>query len=116
MLLTVHSDALYLSVPEAQSRAGGYFFLGSETDDHMNGPLLIVSTILCNMMALAVEAKLGALFENAKEAVALQVTLEELGYLQPAIPIQVDNSTAYGIVNSSIRQQKSKAIGMQLYW
>eukprot|EP00957_Ditylum_brightwellii_P183031 13941315-Ditylum_brightwellii.AAC.1 len=67
-------------------------------------------------MALAAEAELGALFVNAKEAAALQVMLEELGPLQPATPIQVDNSTAYGIVISSIRQQKSKAIDMQFYW
>eukprot|EP00957_Ditylum_brightwellii_P066704 5061609-Ditylum_brightwellii.AAC.1 len=33
MLLKVHSDASYLSAPEARSRAGGYFFLGSEHDD-----------------------------------------------------------------------------------
>eukprot|EP00957_Ditylum_brightwellii_P147778 11253923-Ditylum_brightwellii.AAC.1 len=107
MLLKVHSNASYLLVPEAQSRAGGYFFLGSATDDHMNRPLLVVSTILCNVMALAAEPELGTLFVNAKEAAALQVTLEELGHLQPATPIQMDNSTAYGIVNSSIQQQKS---------
>eukprot|EP00957_Ditylum_brightwellii_P190942 14539103-Ditylum_brightwellii.AAC.1 len=67
-------------------------------------------------MALAAEAELGALFVNAKEAAALRVTLEELRHLQPATPIQVDNSTAYGIINSSIQQQKSKAIDMQFYW
>eukprot|EP00957_Ditylum_brightwellii_P073215 5566088-Ditylum_brightwellii.AAC.1 len=44
-----------------------------------------------------------------KEAAALRVTLEELGHLQPATLIQVENSTAYGVVNSSIRQRKSKA-------
>eukprot|EP00957_Ditylum_brightwellii_P206840 15350217-Ditylum_brightwellii.AAC.1 len=93
----VHSNASYLLVPGAQSRSGGYFFLGSEYDDQMNGPLLVVSTIFCNMMVLASEAELGALFENAKEAAALQVTLKELGHQQPATPIQVDNSTAYGI-------------------
>eukprot|EP00957_Ditylum_brightwellii_P133510 10178547-Ditylum_brightwellii.AAC.1 len=77
MLLKVHSDASYLLVPEAQSRAGSYFFLGCATDDHMNRPLLVVSTILCNMMALAAEAELGAFFVNAKDAAALRVTLEE---------------------------------------
>eukprot|EP00957_Ditylum_brightwellii_P135654 10344744-Ditylum_brightwellii.AAC.1 len=67
-------------------------------------------------MASAAEAELGALFVNAKEAVALWVTLEELRHLQPATPIQVDSSTAYGIVKSSIQQQKSNAIDMQFYW
>eukprot|EP00957_Ditylum_brightwellii_P133684 10192476-Ditylum_brightwellii.AAC.1 len=67
-------------------------------------------------MASAAEAELGALFVNAKEAAALQVTLEEIGHLQPATLIQVDNSTAYRTVNSSIQQRKSKAIDMQFYW
>eukprot|EP00957_Ditylum_brightwellii_P011860 893888-Ditylum_brightwellii.AAC.1 len=74
MLLKIHSDALYLLVPEAQSRAGGYFFLGCATDDHINGPLLVVSTILCNVMVSAAEVELGALFVNAKEAATLQHT------------------------------------------
>eukprot|EP00957_Ditylum_brightwellii_P113875 8681600-Ditylum_brightwellii.AAC.1 len=72
MLLKVHNNALYLLVPEARSRAGGYFFLGSATDNHMNGPLLVISTILHNVMVLAAEAELGALFVNAKEAAALR--------------------------------------------
>eukprot|EP00957_Ditylum_brightwellii_P055790 4227492-Ditylum_brightwellii.AAC.1 len=87
MLLKVHSNALYLSVPEARSRVGGYFFLESEHDDQIIGPLLAVSTMLCNMMVSATEVELGALFENVKEAVVLQVTLEELGHQHPATPI-----------------------------
>eukprot|EP00957_Ditylum_brightwellii_P200160 15259109-Ditylum_brightwellii.AAC.1 len=67
-------------------------------------------------MASAAEVELGALFENAKEAVALRTTLQELGHQQPVTPIQVDNSTAHRIVNSNIWQQKSKAIDMQFYW
>eukprot|EP00957_Ditylum_brightwellii_P108181 8253583-Ditylum_brightwellii.AAC.1 len=39
-----------------------------------------------------------------------------MGHPQPATLIQVDNSTVHGIVNSNIRQQKSKAIDMQFYW
>eukprot|EP00957_Ditylum_brightwellii_P056724 4298590-Ditylum_brightwellii.AAC.1 len=67
-------------------------------------------------MASAVEAELGALLENAKEAEALRTTLQKLGHQQPATPIQVDNSVAHKIVNSNIRQQKSKAIDMRFYW
>jgi hypothetical protein len=33
MILNVHSDALYLSVPKACSHAGGYFFLTSIPQD-----------------------------------------------------------------------------------
>eukprot|EP00957_Ditylum_brightwellii_P204037 15337324-Ditylum_brightwellii.AAC.1 len=63
-------------------------------------------------MASAAEAELGALFKNAKEAVLLHKTFKELGYQQPATPIQVENSTAHAIVNSNIWQQKAKAIDM----
>eukprot|EP00957_Ditylum_brightwellii_P022127 1669528-Ditylum_brightwellii.AAC.1 len=63
----------------------------------MNGPLVVLSQIMHNVMALAAEAELGALFENAKEVVALRTTLRELGHHQPATPIQVDNSVAHDI-------------------
>jgi hypothetical protein len=33
MILSVHSDVLYLSAPKACSRAGGYFFLDSIPKD-----------------------------------------------------------------------------------
>eukprot|EP00957_Ditylum_brightwellii_P154382 11748065-Ditylum_brightwellii.AAC.1 len=69
-----------------------------------------------NVMASAVEAELGALFKNGKEAVALRTTLQELGHQQLATLIQVDNYVAHGIVNSNIRQQKSKAMDMRFYW
>eukprot|EP00957_Ditylum_brightwellii_P171310 13041067-Ditylum_brightwellii.AAC.1 len=59
-------------------------------------------------MASVVEAELGALFENAKEVAPLQVALQESDHPQLATPIQVDNSTANRIVNSNIRQHKSK--------
>ena len=39
-----------------------------------------------------------------------------MGYPQPPTPIQVDNSTAYGIANDNIKIQRSKAIDMRFYW
>eukprot|EP00957_Ditylum_brightwellii_P189140 14397086-Ditylum_brightwellii.AAC.1 len=56
-------------------RAGGYFYLSNIQSRHMNGPLLVLLQIMCNVMASAAEAELGALFKNAKEAVALHTTL-----------------------------------------
>eukprot|EP00957_Ditylum_brightwellii_P165600 12606411-Ditylum_brightwellii.AAC.1 len=66
-------------------------------------------------MASAVEAELGALFENAKEAIAIRNALEEMGHPQPPTPIQVDNAVAHSIVKNNIRQCKSKAIDMRFY-
>eukprot|EP00957_Ditylum_brightwellii_P019196 1447523-Ditylum_brightwellii.AAC.1 len=67
-------------------------------------------------MASAAEAKLGALFENAKEVVSSHTMLNALGCQQPATSIQVDNHTAHAIVNNNICQRKSKAINMRFYW
>ncbi len=44
MVLAVHSDASYLSKPQARSRAGGHFFLSGEVDDPPNnGAILNIS-------------------------------------------------------------------------
>ena len=62
-------------------------------------------SILKNVAASAAEDELGALFLNAKEAKILRLTLEELGYPQPPTKIHVDNTTATGIVNNTIKRQ-----------
>jgi predicted transposase YdaD len=39
-----------------------------------------------------------------------------MGHPQPATPIQMDNLTACGITNDTIKQQRSQAINMRFYW
>ena len=53
---------------------------------------------------------------NAKFAAPLRTTLEELGHPQPPTPIKTDNTTANGIINGTVKQQRSKAIDMRFYW
>src|SRR5687767_5601986 len=112
MVLHLDSDASYLSVTKARSRAGGHYFLSSKSaNQHLpptntpppNRPLHAHSSILRNVMSLAAEAEVGALFKNGKEAVVLRTRLEELGHPQPPTPIKTDNSTALGIANSTIK-------------
>ena len=67
-------------------------------------------------MASAIEAELGALFLNCREAVPIRITLEEMGHSQPPTPVQVDNSTALRIATGAINQCKSKAMDMRFYW
>lgn len=43
-------------------------------------------------------------------------TLEELGYQQPATPMQVDNATAVDFIHKQIMQRQSKVTGMRFYW
>ena len=120
MILNVHSDASYLTAPNARSRAGGIFFLGSLPRDdcpiRLNGAILVLCTILRCVAASAAEAELGALFLTAQEAKILRITLEELGHPQPATPIHCDNSTAVGIANSTIKRQRSRAMNMRYFW
>jgi hypothetical protein len=47
---------------------------------------------------------------NAKEAVPMRITLEELDHPQPATPIRTDNSTADGIMNKTVKQKQSKSM------
>ena len=120
MILNVHSDASYLSAPKARSRAGGYYFLGSLPKDNepivLNGAFYVLCTILKLVAASAAEAELGALFLNAKQAKIIRTTLEELGHPQPPTPIHIDNSTTVGIVNSTIKRQKSRSMEMRYWW
>ena len=128
MVLHIHSDASYLSASQARSRVGGYFFLSSGLVDPkkaptpdsppppFNGPILVNSAIMKPVLASAAEAELGALFINAKDGAMLRTILEDMGHPQPATPIQTDNACAAGIVNSTVKQRRSKAIDMRFYW
>ncbi len=70
MVLVVHTDASYLSEPKAQSRAGGHFFMSSDVDDPINiGAVLNLAQLIKAVMSSAVEAKLGALYINARKAI-----------------------------------------------
>merc|ERR1712069_26577 len=53
---------------------------------------------------------------NAQLAAPMRTTLEELGHPQPPTPIKTDNTTANGIINGTVKQQRSKAIDMRYYW
>ena len=120
MILNIHSDASYLSASNARSRAGGYFFLGDVPTDNkpifINGAIQIVCTVLRLVAASAAEAELGALFHNAQEGKILRLTLEEMGHPQPPIPIHIDNTTTVGIVNNTIKRQRSRAMEMRYFW
>ncbi len=119
MVLNVHSNASYLSAPCARSRAGGNFFLSSYLNGNpikLNGAIHITCTILKHVPASAAEAKLGAHYLNAQEAKVLCLTLDELGHPQPPTPIHIGNTTTVGIVNNTIKQQRSRAMETRYFW
>ena len=116
MILRIHSDTSYLTEPKARSRTGGYFYMGKQDDNFINGPILTPTGVIKVVVSSAAKAETAGLFTNMKEAVALRTALEEMGHPQNTTPIQVDNSTACGIANDTIKQRRSKAIDMQFYW
>jgi hypothetical protein len=75
-----------------------------------------VASVIKNVVASAAESEVGACFQNAQTAAPLRVTLLELVHEQPATPLRTDNSTAYGILNETIKQKQSKSMDMTYYW
>ena len=117
MILKLHSDSSYLIAVGTRSRQGDHLYLDNKSDpDILNGVVLNLAAIMEMFLSSAAEAKFGALFHNTKEATPLHTTLEELGHPQPPTTILVNNSTAVGLANDTVTQQRSRAIDMHFYW
>jgi hypothetical protein len=118
MILNIHRDDSYLSVSNARSRLGGLFFLGNKSpkQETLNGSILNVATVIKNVVASAAQSEVGACFHTAQSGAPLRFTLTDLGQTQPPTPLRTDNSTAYGIVNKTIKQKQSKAMDMRYHW
>jgi hypothetical protein len=113
MKLAIHSDASYLSEPKACSQARGHIFMaGTEEIPINNGAVLNILQIIKTVMSSAAEAELGALFINAKTAVSMRRTLEELGHPQPRTPIQTNNAAAHALLTNKILPKALKAMDM----
>jgi hypothetical protein len=82
----------------------------------LNGSILNVASVTKNVVASAAESEVGACFHNAQSGAPLRVTLTELGHIQPPMPLRTDNSIAFGILNETIKQIRSKAMDMRYHW
>jgi hypothetical protein len=117
MVLAIHSDAGYLNEEGARSRAGGHHFLSENiANPSNNGAIYNEASIIKSVMSSAAEAKIGALYINARKGVEERNILEEMGHLQPPTPVQTDNSTADGIVNLRVQPKRTKAMDMRFHW
>jgi hypothetical protein len=105
IILHIRSDASYLSVSNTLSRLGGLFFLGNKSPEQntLDGSILNVASVIKNVVASAAESEVGACFHNTQSGAPPRVTLTELGHTQPPTPLCTDNSTAFGIMNESIK-------------
>ena len=117
MVLAIHSDASYLNEEEARSRAGGHHFLSEDVQyPANNGAIYNEASIIKSVMSSAAEAELGSLYMNARKGVEERNILEEMGHPQPPTPVQTDNSTADGIINSRVQPKRTKAMDMRFHW
>ena len=71
--------------------------------------------LIKTFISVASETEIGATFLNAKYALPIHTTLEELGHPQPPTPMQVDNTTAVGFTNDTVKHKRSKEIEMRFY-
>jgi hypothetical protein len=88
------------------------FIAGKEEIPANNGAVLNISQIIRAEMSSAAEAKLGALFINAKMAVSICRMLEKLGHPQMQTPLQTDNSTVHALLTNKIPPNALKAMNM----
>lgn len=97
MVLHIDSDASFLSLSKARSRAGGHYchsdMLQASTKEptiasKRNRPVFTVCHILQHIMASTAEAEIAAFFKNGQEAVVLSNTLINLEHLQSPTPVK----------------------------
>ncbi len=113
MVLAVHSNASYLNEEEAQSRASGHHFLSEDVPFPPNNDA--INNVAEGVMSWAAKAELGAMYINARKAVEEHIILDTMGHKQPATPVQVDNSTAKGIINKRVHPKCTKAMDMRFH-
>ncbi len=117
MVLSVHSNASYLSKPNACSRAGGHFFLSSDTTiPPNNGAVLNISHIIKNIMSSATEAECVGLYIMVRETVYIRIILEEFGHKHSPTPLQTDNAMADAVINGKVQPKRTKAMDMRFHW
>jgi hypothetical protein len=117
MVLAIHSDAGYLKEERARSRAGGHHFLSENAPNPSNnGTIYNKASIIKAVMSSAAKAEIGSLYTNARKGVEERNILEEMSHPQPPTPVQTDNSTADGIINSRIQPKRTKAMDMRFHW
>ena len=116
MRLHTQSDASYGTRSRGRSVTGVIAYLGNADPTAINGPIMVFSSVIQNVMASIGEAEYAAAFHTAQMAAGLRKTLSDLGYPQPATYILVNNGVASGIASNNIEPKRTKSIYMQFHW
>ena len=118
MQLCGHTDASYLSVSKARSRAAAYFYLytdngallppdnASKISARSNGAVHVMSTVMRQVLLSATEAEVGATFYGCQDAVPIHNTLAGLGHVQGETLIITENECCEGILNNTVKQRQ----------
>ena len=101
MVLAVSSNAHRISSNQKSTKPSRRTFLHVKrhaVPTKQNGAILNIAQIIKSVMTSAAEAEMGALYINAREAIPMRITLEEMGHRQPPTPMQTDNTTALAVI------------------
>jgi hypothetical protein len=118
MIYQCTSDVSFNSVSKGRSRAGGHGHWGKSSDPtFINGPASAMSRVLDVVAASAMEGEYGAAFIWAKNTVWMRAVGNALGHpqLHPTVH-KVDNESAIGIANDTMKTSKSKSIDLRFHW
>jgi len=121
----ISSDSSYLSVTKSRSRVGGYHFLGNiprfdqpleNQRTFINAPFYVEASTLKSIVGAASEAEVSAAHVNARHGITHRMTLLEMDHPQLQTPLEIDNTTAYGMLTNTLMPKRSKAIDMRFFW
>jgi hypothetical protein len=116
MVIAWVTATYFTSESKARSQAGRHFFMSSDSaKPPNNGAILTIAQITKAVMSLVAGAGVGALYINFREAVPACHTLAFMGHFQLPTPMQMDNTTALGVVNINVIK-KLKAMDMKYHW
>jgi hypothetical protein len=116
MILMVHTNVLYLFEHNTRSWVSAHFYLTNKGDKEFNnGAILNLASISKNVMSLASEAELAALYYDCKIVVPIPTTLYEMGHTQPPTPVMADNITAQGLTISTMTPKACKSMDQQFH-
>ena len=85
-------------------------------DPRNNGAVVNIAQIIKSVMSSATGTEIGALFIKSQQAIPVRTTAEEMGHVQPPMPIQTDTTTALGFVMKNLTPRATKSTYMKFWW
>ena len=74
--------------------------------------MLNIEKILKNVISLAAESEIEALFLNSMQIISARTSLVEMGPQESPTPIQVDNTTILGCVGTKLTPKATNSTDM----